>query len=104
MESRVGLMRVKPTRAVLMGRLTDVCQSASHDNLGSYDGGDPEVQVTRQDTVALRWPQRGIRTRSGTSSKEQRIGSRPLDGRQSDWSWSRHVPRWPVELHEAWPL
>jgi hypothetical protein len=86
-----------------MGCATDVCQSASHDDLGSYDGGDPEVQVTRQDIVALRWPQRGIRTRSGTSSKEQRAGSRPLGGHQSDRSWSRHIPRRPAELHEAWP-
>jgi hypothetical protein len=84
-----------------MGRTTDVCQSTPHDDSESYDGGDPEVQVTRQVTVALRWLQRGIRTRSGTSSKGQRTGSRSLSGRQSDWSWSRHVPRRPVELHET---
>jgi hypothetical protein len=101
MESRVDLMQVNPARAVSMGRLTDVCQSASHDDSGSYDGGDPEVQVTRQDTVALRWPQCGIRTQTGTSSKEQRTGLRPLGGHQPDRPWSRHVPRRPVELHET---
>jgi hypothetical protein len=30
-----------------MGRAADVCQSAPHDDSESYDGGDPEVQVTR---------------------------------------------------------
>jgi hypothetical protein len=47
----------------------DACQSTPHDDLGSYCGGDSEVKMTRQDTVALRRPQRGIRARSGTSSK-----------------------------------
>jgi hypothetical protein len=69
MEGRVGLMRVNPMRAISMGCFTDVCQSAPHDNSGSYDDGGPKVQVTRQVTVALHWPQRGIRARSGTSSK-----------------------------------
>jgi hypothetical protein len=69
-----------------MGRATDVCQTAPHDNSGSYDGGDPEVQVTRQVTVALHWPRHGIRTRNDTSSKGQRTGSRPLSGRQPDRS------------------
>jgi hypothetical protein len=101
MEGRVGLMQVNPTRAASMGRLTDVCQSTPHDDSVSYDGGDPEVQVTRQVTVALFWPQHGIKTRSGTSSKRQRTGSRPLSGRQPDRPWSRHVPRWPAELHET---
>jgi hypothetical protein len=69
MEGRVSLMRVNPTRAVLMGCAADVSQTALHDDSGSYDSGDPEVQVTRQVPVTLHWPQRGIRTRSGTSSK-----------------------------------
>jgi hypothetical protein len=52
-----------------MGHATDVCQTAPHDDSGSYDGVDPEVQVMRWVTVALHWPQRGIRARSSTSSK-----------------------------------
>jgi hypothetical protein len=52
-----------------MGRAADVCQIAPRDNSGSNDGGDPEVQVTRQVAVALHWPQRGIRAQSGTSSE-----------------------------------
>jgi hypothetical protein len=47
MEARVGLMRVNPTRAVSMGHAADVCQTTPHDDSGSYDGADPEVQVTR---------------------------------------------------------
>jgi hypothetical protein len=43
-----------------MGRAADVCQSTPHGDLGSYCGGDSEVQVTRQDAAALHWPQRGI--------------------------------------------
>jgi hypothetical protein len=69
MEGRVGLMRVNPTRVVSMGCATDVCQTAPHDDSGSNDGGDPEVQVTRQVPIALHWPQCGIRTQSSTSSK-----------------------------------
>jgi hypothetical protein len=52
-----------------MGRVADAYQSAPHDDLGSYDGGDSEVKMTRLVTGALRRPQRGIKTRSGTSSK-----------------------------------
>jgi hypothetical protein len=52
-----------------MGCVADVHQSVPHDDLGSYDGGDPEVQATRQVTGALRRPRRGIRARRGTSSK-----------------------------------
>jgi hypothetical protein len=52
-----------------MGRIADVCQSAPHDDPGSYDGGDSEVKMIRLATGALRRPQRGIKTRSGTSSK-----------------------------------
>jgi hypothetical protein len=53
-----------------MGDVADVCPSAPHDDLGSYDGGDSEVKMTRLATGALRRPQRGSKTRSGTSSKE----------------------------------
>jgi hypothetical protein len=52
-----------------MGCVADVCQSAPHDDSGNYDGGDSEVKMTRLATGALRRPQRGIKTRSGTSSK-----------------------------------
>jgi hypothetical protein len=53
-----------------MGHVADVYQSAPHDDSGSYDGGDSKVKMTRLDTGALRWPQRGIKARSSTSSKE----------------------------------
>jgi hypothetical protein len=63
-------MRVNPTRVISMGRATDVCQTAPHDDSGSYDdGADPEVIATRPVPVALHCPQRGIRAQSGTSSK-----------------------------------
>jgi hypothetical protein len=52
-----------------MGRVADVCQSAPHDDSGSYSGGDSEVKMIRLATGALRRPQRGIKTRSGTSSE-----------------------------------
>jgi hypothetical protein len=52
-----------------MGRVADVYQSAPHDDSGSYDGGDSEVKMIRLATGALRRPQRGIKTRSGTSSE-----------------------------------
>jgi hypothetical protein len=38
-----------------MGRVADVCQSASQDDLGSYDGEDSEVKMTRPDAAALHW-------------------------------------------------
>jgi hypothetical protein len=53
-----------------MGHVADACQSTSHDNSGSYDGGDSEVKMTRLATGALRRPQRRIKTRSSASSKE----------------------------------
>jgi hypothetical protein len=59
-----------------MGCVADVCQSAPHDDSGSYGGGDSEVKMTRLATGALRGPQHGIKTRSATSSKVQRTGSR----------------------------
>jgi hypothetical protein len=52
-----------------MGCVADVYQSVPHDDLGSYDGGDSEVKMIRLATGALRRPQRGIKTRSSTSSK-----------------------------------
>jgi hypothetical protein len=52
-----------------MGHIADVYQSAPHDDSGSYDGGDSKVKMTRLATGALRRPRRGIKTRSGTSSK-----------------------------------
>jgi hypothetical protein len=48
-----------------MGHATDACQSTPHDDSGSYGGGS-KVQAMRHYTAALRWPQRGIGTRSGT--------------------------------------
>jgi hypothetical protein len=53
-----------------MGHAADACQTAPYDDSGSYCGGDSEVKMTRQVTGALRRPQRGIRARSDTSSKE----------------------------------
>jgi hypothetical protein len=53
-----------------MGHVADVCQSTPHDDSGSYDGGDSEVKMTRLATGALRRPQRGSKTQSGTISKE----------------------------------
>jgi hypothetical protein len=100
MEIRVGLMRVNQTRGVSMGRITDVGLISPHDVLWNHYG-DRRVQVTRQDTAALRWPQRGIRTRSGTSFEGPRTGSRSRGGLQPDRYWSRHIPRWPVKHHEA---
>jgi hypothetical protein len=53
-----------------MGHVADVCQSTPHDDLRSYDRGDSKVKMTRLATSALRRPQRGSKTESGTSSKE----------------------------------
>jgi hypothetical protein len=52
-----------------MGRVANMCQSAPHDDSGSYDGGDSEVKMIRLATGALRRPRRGIKTRSGMSPK-----------------------------------
>jgi hypothetical protein len=52
-----------------MGHVADVYQSTSHDDSGSYDGGDSEVKTTRLATGALRRPQHGSKTQSGTISK-----------------------------------
>jgi hypothetical protein len=53
-----------------MGHDADVCQPTSHDDSGSYDGGDSEVKMTRLATGALRRPQHRSKTQSGTSSEE----------------------------------
>jgi hypothetical protein len=86
----------------LMGRVADVCQSTPHDDPGSYEGGDSEVKMTRPATGALRWPQRGSKTRGGTSSKEvaPRLmaaswvapgAGMPRDGRRSPrMTWPRN--------------
>jgi hypothetical protein len=52
-----------------MGRVADVCQSVPHDDSGSYDGGYSKVKMIRLATGTPRRPQRGIKTRSGTSSE-----------------------------------
>jgi hypothetical protein len=53
-----------------MGHDADVCQPTSHDDLGSYGGGDSKVKTTRLATGALRRPPCGSKTRSGTSFEE----------------------------------
>jgi hypothetical protein len=76
MKSRAGLMRIDgtaQTRGVLMGRFADAIGATLRDVSRDHYGG-PKVQVTRHCTAALRRPQHGIRTRSGTSSKGPRAG------------------------------
>jgi hypothetical protein len=51
-----------------MGQITNVGLALPHDVLWNHCR-DRRVQVTRQVTGALHRPQRGIRARSGTSSK-----------------------------------
>jgi hypothetical protein len=53
-----------------MGHAADTCQITSHDDLGSYDGGDSEVKMTRLVTGALRRPRRRSKIRSGANPKE----------------------------------
>jgi hypothetical protein len=64
----------------LMGRIADVCRPTSHDDSGSYDGGDSEVKMTRLATGTLRRPPRGNETRSSASSQEaaRRLTARRL--------------------------
>jgi hypothetical protein len=45
-----------------MGHADDVCQPTSHDDSGSYDGGDSKVKMTRLTTGALYQPPRGNKT------------------------------------------
>jgi hypothetical protein len=63
-----------------MGHVADIRQPTSHDDSGSYGGGDSEVKMTRLATGALRRPPRGNETRGGASSQEAHAGSRPLAG------------------------
>jgi hypothetical protein len=83
-----------------MGHVTDVRQPTSHDDSGSYDGGDSEVKMTRLATGALRWPPRGKKTRSGASSQE---AARRLAAASWVASWNRLVSRRPVELRKTQP-
>jgi hypothetical protein len=57
-------------RRVVTGHVADVCPPTSHDDLGSYDGGDSEVKITRPATGALCRPLCGNKTRSGAISKK----------------------------------
>jgi hypothetical protein len=97
MKSRAGLMCIDgtaQTRGVLMGRFADAISATPRD-VSRDHYGDPEVQTMRRCTAALRRLHYGIITQSGTSSEE------PHGSRQPGQSWSRHVPRRPVILHEA---
>jgi hypothetical protein len=53
-----------------MGHDADACQPTSHDDSGSYGGGDSKVKTTRLVTGALRRPPRGSKARSGPSFEE----------------------------------
>jgi hypothetical protein len=68
----------------LMGHVADTCQITSHDDLGSNDGGDSEVKMTRLVNGALRRPRCRIKTRSGASPKE---AARRLASRREPVSW-----------------
>jgi hypothetical protein len=83
-----------------MGHVADVRRPTSHDDLGSYDGGDSEVKMTRPATGALRRPPRGNKTRSGASSQE---AARRLAAASQVASWNRLVSRWPGELCKTQP-
>jgi hypothetical protein len=63
-----------------MGHVADIRQPTSHDDSGSYGGGDSEVKMIRLATSALRRPPRGNETRGGASSQEAHAGSRPPAG------------------------
>jgi hypothetical protein len=82
-----------------MGHVADVRRPASHDDPGSYDGGDSGVKMTRLATGALRRPPRGNKTRRGASSQEaaRRLAARRLA------SWNRLVSRRPGELRKTQP-
>jgi hypothetical protein len=69
-----------------MGHVADTCQIASHDDSGSYDGGDSEVKMTRPVTGALRRPQRRIEIQSSVGSKEAACR---LANRREATSWIR---------------
>jgi hypothetical protein len=61
-------MRINHTRGVSMGHIADASLIPSRDVLRNHYGGR-RVKMTGRVTGALRRPQRGIKTRSGTSSK-----------------------------------
>jgi hypothetical protein len=54
----------------LMEHIADVRQPTSHDDSGSYDGGDSEVKMTRLATGTLLRLPRGNKTQSSASFKE----------------------------------
>jgi hypothetical protein len=84
----------------LMGHVADVRQPTSHDDSGSYDGGDSEVKITRLATGALHRPPRGNKTRSGASSKE---AARRFVAASRVAPWNRLVSRRPGELRKTQP-
>jgi hypothetical protein len=84
----------------LMGHVANVCQPTSHDDSGSYGGGDSKVKMTRLATGTLRRPPRGNKTRSGASSQE---AARRLVVASRAASWDRLVSRRPGELRKTQP-
>jgi hypothetical protein len=83
-----------------MGHVADARQPTSHDDSGSYDGGDSEVKMTRPATGALRRLPRGNKTRSGANSQE---AARWLAAASRVASWNRFILRRPGELRETQP-
>jgi hypothetical protein len=81
-----------------MGHVAGARQPTSHDDSGSYGGGDSEVKMTRLATGALRRPPRGNKTRGGASSQE---ATRRLAASSRAASWSRLAPRRPGELRKT---
>jgi hypothetical protein len=61
-------MRINHTYGVSMGHIADASLISSRDILWNHYGGQ-RVKMTRQDAGALRRLQRGIKTRSSTSSE-----------------------------------
>jgi hypothetical protein len=61
-------MRINRTYGISMGHFADASLIQSRDVFWNHYGGRT-VQMTRQDTRALRRPQRGIKTQKGTSSE-----------------------------------
>jgi hypothetical protein len=89
----------------LMGHVIEVCQPTSHDDSGSYGGGDSKVKVTRLATSMLRRTPRGNKTRSGASSQEaaRRLAAHWLAVASRAASWNRLVSRRPGELRKTQP-
>jgi hypothetical protein len=83
-----------------MGHDADARQPTSHDDVGSYGGGDSKVKMTRLVTGALHRPLRGNKTRGGASSQEM---THRLAASSRAASWSRLAPRRPEELHKTQP-